>query len=65
MAYFTIPKDMDVPKIRRKLSLENGLWLLRNLGIRNSEHPEFQNTLQGIQNIVKDMPNWLPTNKAL
>ena len=34
---------MDVPESRRNLEdLSNIRWLLRNLGVRNSEHPEFR-----------------------
>tara|TARA_R110002012_G_C11494254_1_gene596521 strand:- start:170 stop:361 length:192 start_codon:yes stop_codon:yes gene_type:complete len=35
--------DMDIPQTRRDLSKnENVRWLLRNLAIRNKNHPKFK-----------------------
>ena len=39
-----IPDDMDVPRSRRDTNnLDNVMWLVRNLSVRNSQHPEFKN----------------------
>ena len=45
-----LPADMlDIPDMRRDTSKpENIRWLLRNLGVRNSAHPKFDE-------IVKDL----------
>ena len=41
-----IPKDMDVPESRRDISqMSNVAWLLRNLGVRNQDHPDFDETI--------------------
>ena len=52
----TLPKDMDIPVLRRDTSkAENIRWLLRNLGIRNSDHPQFQVSLVVLKKLVKSM----------
>ena len=39
-----IPDDMDVPRIRRDTNnLDNVMWLVRNLSVRNSQQTEFKN----------------------
>ena len=40
-----IPKDMVVPILRLKFSIQNLSWLCRNLQIRNNEHPEIKQTM--------------------
>lgn len=40
-------KDMDVPRERMSLTRWNVGWLQRNLGFRNSKHPQF-NEVMGI-----------------
>lgn len=41
-----IPTDMDVPEIRRDTSKpENVKWLLRNLLVRNFNHPELNRVI--------------------
>ena len=40
-----IPKDMVVPILRLKFSMQNLSWLCRNLQIRNDEHPEIKQTM--------------------
>ena len=52
-----IPDDMDVPRIRRDTNnLDNVMWLVRNLSVRNSQDPEFKNIFSQVlklkQNIV-------------
>ena len=45
-----VPEDMDVPAIRRDLSkMENVRWMLRNLAIRNGEHPLIAETLDALK----------------
>jgi len=53
MTTFTIPEDMDVPKQRRQLSDKNVAWLLRNLAVRNSQHPQFQETIETLKDIQR------------
>lgn len=37
---------MDIPAMRRDLdNLENIHWLIRNLGINNSSHEDYKNTM--------------------
>jgi hypothetical protein len=43
MDNITLPSDMDIPQIRRDTTKpENVRWLLRNLGVRNQNHPRFE-----------------------
>jgi hypothetical protein len=50
---FKIPDDMDVPAMRRIISrLENVRWLVRNLPIKNREHPQFEETMAVLQGIL-------------
>ena len=56
---FNLPEDMDIPKNRRQLSDENLRWLIRNLSIRNSNHPKFpevKKNLLDIQRVMKQAP---------
>jgi len=42
-----LPEDMDVPEIRRDTSKpENVRWLMRNLGVRNRQHPMFKSVMK-------------------
>ena len=52
-----IPDDMDVPRIRRDTNnLDNVMWLVRNLSVRNSQHPEFKNIFSQVLKLkVKQM----------
>lgn len=37
-----LPEDMDIPQMRRDTTKEaNVRWLLRNIAVRNTRHPEF------------------------
>ena len=41
-----LPNDMDIPESKRDLFDDNNVrWLLRNLAIRNKNHPEFKNVI--------------------
>ena len=45
-----IPLDMDVPAMRRDVSnRSNVAWLLRNLGVRNSEHSQFNSVIETLK----------------
>ena len=47
-----IPDDMDVPLTRKDTSKnENVRWLLRNLAIRNSNHPDFKTIIKTLQTL--------------
>ena len=54
-----IPLDMDVPNSRRNVDVcsenfgNNVRWLLRNLGVHNSEHPQFESTVKKLKNLAK------------
>lgn len=40
---FSLPDDIDIPESRRNLSDDGNVrWLLRNLAIRNNNHPKFK-----------------------
>jgi len=43
-------KKMDVPKFKRT----NPGWLSRNLAIRNSTHPLFEETIQLIKELISN-----------
>ena len=52
---FLLPDDIDVPASRRDLSSEGNVrWLLRNLAIRNKNHPEFKNVISKLTALSKD-----------
>jgi|TARA_R110002020_G_scaffold280098_1_gene495887 hypothetical protein len=54
-----VPEDMDVPAIRRDISkMENIRWMLRNLAIRNGEHPLISETLDALKVKVKIAEGW-------
>jgi len=49
-----LPEDMDVPDMRRDTScLANRLWLMRNLGVRNRQHPQFKDVMKKLSEINK------------
>ena len=49
----TIPLDMDVPAMRRDVSdRSNVQWLLRNLAVRNSEHPQFEAVQKKLKSLM-------------
>mgnify|MGYP003644249999 CR=1 FL=1 len=50
----TIPDDMNVPLNRRDLSKpENVRWLVRNLAVKNREHPSFDKIIKELINRSK------------
>ena len=54
-----IPLDMDVPNSRRNLDEcsehfhSNVAWLQRNLGVRISDHPEFEKVMKKLKILRK------------
>ena len=50
-----IPIDMDVPASRRAVDVCNPMrpsnvrWLLRNLAVRNKNHPQFEKTMKKLK----------------
>ena len=49
-----LPKDMDIPAQRRDVTEpENVQWLLRNLGARNGDHPNFKTVLLILKKLAK------------
>ncbi len=48
-----IPLDMDVPAMRRDVSTRSNVqWLLRNLAVRNSEHPQFEAVQKKLKSLM-------------
>jgi len=45
-------ETMDVPKLRKNLTLENIRWLKRNLMIRNGEHQHFAEAITIINHML-------------
>ena len=49
-----LPIDMDLPTSRTDLSkMDNLRWLVRNMGVRNSDHPQFHSELRRILTLIK------------
>ena len=52
-----IPEDMDVPLSRRDTNKpENVRWLVRNLPIRNSKHPSFDDVWRVLKLLLRGKP---------
>ena len=50
-----LPNDMDIPESKRDLFDDNNVrWLLRNLAIRNKNHPEFKNVINELSKLSED-----------
>jgi len=49
-----LPDDMDIPLSRKDMSnISNVAWLLRNLGILNQGHPEFEEVLEFLITLMR------------
>ena len=49
-----IPLDMNVPEVRRDISdPSNVRWLLRNLPVRNQNHPQFTKVMDELKFTMK------------
>ena len=50
----TLPSDMTITEIRRDTTKpENVRWLLRNLGIQNQDHPNFEMVVLILKKLAK------------
>ena len=54
--------SFDIPPNKRDLSIKSNVrWLLRNLGVRNKNHPDYKETIQERINttkaLMKDISN--------
>jgi hypothetical protein len=49
-----ILNTMDVPVLRKELTLWNLLWLKRNLIVRNSNHEEFSIAIHFINHLITE-----------
>ena len=53
-----IPEDMIVPLNRRDTSKpENVRWLVRNLSVKNSEHPSFDDVFRVLKLLLRGKPS--------
>ena len=53
-----IPEDMKVPLNRRNTNeLENVRWLVRNLSVKNSEHPSFDDVWRVLKLLLRGKPS--------
>ena len=56
--FFLADMSFDVPKHRRNLWITSNIrWLLRNLGIRNKNHPDFKETIQDLKDLLNFVEN--------
>jgi len=45
-----LPEDMEIPESRKDTTVPHNVrWLLRNLFIRNSNHPEFEKVVKELK----------------
>ena len=49
----TILADMDVPEMRRDLSLVNLRWLIRNMRANNADHPLIDSAMALVKWLVR------------
>ena len=50
-----LPEDMIIPQNNRDTSNPRNVnWLLRNLGIRNSSHPEYKRVIADLIKLKKE-----------
>jgi len=47
-----LPEVFDIPKSRRLKSPENARWILRNAAVRNSKHPQFEEVMAMMKEVV-------------
>ena len=49
-----LPDDLDIPLSRKDISnIKNVAWLLRNLGVRNQGHPEFNEVIKFLITLMR------------
>jgi hypothetical protein len=51
MTDFQLPDDMDIPEMRREPTIMYVRWLLRNLAVRNKNHPKFNEVMSVLKTI--------------
>ena len=44
---------MDVPASRKELTPSNVRWLLRNLRVRNGQHPDINEAISGLKEVAR------------
>ena len=44
---------MDVPLFRKELTTSNVRWLLRNLRIRNAQHPDIDEVIATLKEVAR------------
>ena len=44
--------EMDLPAMRRELSVRNIRWLLRNIRVRNSKHPRIVEVFEELKRLL-------------
>ena len=48
---------MDVPALRKELTTTNVRWLLRNLRVRNANHPHIVDVIDALKELVNESRN--------
>lgn len=46
---------MDIPENRREINFGNLSWMIRNLAIRNGNHPNFEEARDLVRKLFKEM----------
>jgi hypothetical protein len=46
--------SMDIPLFRKELTITNLKWMQENLGIRNSDSPDFANAMSAIDWLIRN-----------
>lgn len=46
---------MDIPENRREINFGNLSWMIRNLAIRNGNHPDFEEARDLVRKLFKEM----------
>ena len=56
--FFLADMSFDVPKHRRNLWVTSNIrWLLRNLGIQNRNHPDLEENIQDLKELLNFVEN--------
>ena len=50
-----ITEGMEIPEARRDLTLQNVLWLLRNIHFKNSNHPNFGEAVEMLKVFQREL----------
>jgi len=49
-----ILNTMDVPLFRKELTTSNIRWLLRNLRVRNAQHPDINEVIVALKGVARE-----------